>query len=150
MKRHFQVAVLVCSLLLSFVLGAQPLLAAAPTPAPSDAAVYLIEPEDGSTVPGVFTAQFGLSGMGVAPAGIEKENTGHHHLLIDLNTLPSLDQPLAATDQIKHFGSGQTETELALPPGKHTLQLLLGNYAHVPHKKPVVSKKITITVASAE
>ncbi|MGF1603797.1 MAG: DUF4399 domain-containing protein [Thermosynechococcaceae cyanobacterium] len=146
MKRYFQAAVWVCSLLLTFMLGPQPLLAVASTPAPTNAAVYLIEPVDGATVPSHFTAQFGLSGMGVAPAGIEKENTGHHHLLIDLNKLPNLNQPLASTEQIKHFGGGQTETELTLPPGKHTLQLVLGNYAHVPHNQPVLSKKITINV----
>lgn len=150
MKRYFQVAVCFCTLLLTFVLGTQPLFAAERTSAPADAEVYLIEPVDGETVPSHFTAQFGLSGMGVAPAGVEKQNTGHHHLLIDLKKLPDLNQPLAATDQIKHFGGGQTETELTLPPGKHTLQLLLGNYAHVPHNKPVVSEKITITVAAAD
>ncbi|MGB7412719.1 MAG: DUF4399 domain-containing protein [Thermosynechococcaceae cyanobacterium] len=150
MKRYFQAAVWVCSLLLTFILGTQPLLAVASTPAPADAAVYLIEPVDGATVPSHFTAQFGLSGMGVAPAGIEKDNTGHHHLLIDLNRLPNLNEPLAATEQIKHFGGGQTETELTLPPGQHTLQLVLGNYAHVPHNKPVLSKKITITVVSSK
>ncbi len=150
MKRHFQIAVLVCSLLLTFIFGTQPLLAAEATSAPADAEVYLIEPVDGETVPSHFTAQFGLAGMGVAPAGVEKQNTGHHHLLIDLKRLPNLNKPLEATDQIRHFGGGQTEAELTLPPGQHTLQLLLGNYAHIPHNKPVLSKKITITVASAE
>lgn len=116
------------------------------TAAPSKAA-YIISPTDGQTVPKIFKVQFGLSGMGVAPAGIKKEGTGHHHLLIDSN-IGSVDlaKPLPATDKIKHFGGGQTETSLALAPGKHTLQLLLGNYAHVPHEKPVVSEKITITV----
>ena len=150
MKRYFQIAVLTFSLLLTLVFGAQPLLAAEATIAPEDAQVYLIEPVDGATVPSHFTAQFGLSGMGVAPAGVEKQNTGHHHLLIDLKKLPSLNQPLAANDHIKHFGGGQTEADLTLSPGKHTLQLLLGNYAHIPHDQPVLSEKITITVASAD
>ena len=113
---------------------------------PENAKAYIITPTDGQTVSQNFKIVFGLSGMGVAPAGIEKENTGHHHLLIDTAELPDMNMPLPATDQIKHFGGGQTETELTLSPGKHTLQLLLGNFAHVPHDKPVLSEKITITV----
>ncbi len=113
---------------------------------PEGAKAYIVSPSDGQTVPKTFTVIFGLSGMGVAPAGTEKDNTGHHHLLIDTEVLPDMDIPLPATDQIKHFGGGQTQTELTLSPGKHTLQLLLGNFAHVPHDKPVLSKKITITV----
>ena len=114
--------------------------------APAAANVYFITPANGDTVAKTFKVQFGLSGMGVAPAGTERENTGHHHLLIDVNELPNMAGPLPATDNIKHFGGGQTETELTLSPGKHTLQLLLGNYAHVPHEKPVLSQKISITV----
>ena len=85
--------------------------------------------------------------MGVAPAGVQKAKTGHHHLLIDtdINKI-DLSQPLPATKEIKHFGGGQTETSLSLPPGEHTLQLLLGNHAHIPHNKPVVSKRITVRV----
>ena len=113
---------------------------------PADATVYIIEPVDGQTVSQRFKVKFGLSGMGVAPAGINQENTGHHHILIDGEVLPDMTKPLPATDKIRHFGGGQTETELVLPPGKHTLQLLLGNYAHIPHDKPVLSEKITITV----
>jgi hypothetical protein len=90
--------------------------------------------------------QFGLKGMGIAPAGVTNPNTGHHHLLIDLAQPPDMNAPLPVTDNIKHFGGGQTETELTLPPGKHTLQLVLGDYLHTPHDKPVVSDKITITV----
>lgn len=116
------------------------------SPAPADAEVYFIQPLDGQTVPHTFKVIFGLSHMGVAPAGTDKANTGHHHLLIDVEQLPDLTKPLPATDQIKHFGGGQTETELTLPAGQHTLQLLLGNYIHIPHDKPVLSKKITITV----
>ncbi|WP_440874928.1 DUF4399 domain-containing protein [Thalassotalea sp. PLHSN55] len=110
------------------------------------ASVYIISPQNGATVSSPVKVTFGLSGMGVAPAGVERKNTGHHHILIDTDTLPDLTKPLPATDKIKHFGGGQTETTLNLSPGKHTLQLVLGNHAHVPHKQPVMSKKITITV----
>jgi len=111
------------------------------------AQVYFISPLDGDQVPGTFLVKFGLKGMGVAPAGVDRENTGHHHLLIDLEQLPDLKQPLPANEHVKHFGKGQTETEITLPPGKHTLQLLLGNYLHIPHDPPVLSKKITVTVS---
>ena len=114
--------------------------------APESAKVYFITPQNGQTVSQTFTVKFGLSGMGVAPAGTNQEKTGHHHLLIDTDTLPDMHSPLPATDRLKHFGGGQTETELKLPPGQHTLQLLLGNYVHIPHDKPVLSEKITITV----
>jgi len=114
--------------------------------ADESALTYLIAPDDGQTLPSEFTVKFGLSGMGVAPAGIEKEGTGHHHLLIDLEELPDLTQPLPSTANIRHFGGGQTETTLTLAPGEHTLQLLLGNYTHIPHDNPVLSDKITITV----
>jgi hypothetical protein len=113
---------------------------------PENAKVYIIAPTAGQTVSQTFKVLFGLSGMGVAPAGTENDNTGHHHLLIDTAELPNMNMPLPATDKIKHFGGGQTETELTLTPGKHTLQLLLGNFAHAPHDKPVLSEKITITV----
>ncbi len=113
---------------------------------PSDATLYIIEPIDGTTVSKTFKVIFGLSGMGVAPAGTNIENTGHHHILIDMDKLPDLTKPLPATDQIRHFGGGQTETELTLSPGEHTLQIILGNYVHIPHDKPVISEKITITV----
>lgn len=115
------------------------------TPAPKDARVYFIEPKNGAVVTGPVKVVFGLAGMGVAPAGIEKENTGHHHVLIDG---PKVDAglPLPATEQVKHFGGGQTETTIVLPPGKHTLQLLLGDWKHQPHSPPVMSEKITITV----
>jgi len=112
----------------------------------TNAQLYIIEPVDGATVQETFKVKFGLSGMGVAPAGQNIKNTGHHHILIDMDKLPDLTKPLPATDQIRHFGGGQTETELTLTPGEHTLQLLLGNYMHIPHDKPVMSKKITITV----
>ncbi len=114
--------------------------------AADDAKVYIISPADGDTLPETFQVQFGLSGLGVAPAGIDKDNTGHHHLLIDLEDLPALTDPLPATENILHFGGGQTETTLTLPPGKHSLQLLVGNYAHIPSENPIVSDPITVIV----
>lgn len=115
------------------------------TPAPAGAEVYIISPEDGATVTSPVTVRFGARGVGVAPAGVARENTGHHHLIID-SDLPPLDQPIPKDDRHIHFGGGQTETRIELEPGKHTLQLLLGDDAHMPHDPPLVSKKITITV----
>ena len=110
-----------------------------------DAQAYIVEPADGTILPETFTVKFGLSGMDLAPAGVDQENTGHHHLLIDQ---PEFDvtTSLPSTEQIRHFGKAQTETELTLTPGKHTLQLVLGNYAHVPHDNPVISESITVIV----
>ena len=128
-------------------------LASAQTPAPERTAsppgaeAYIIAPKDGATVTGPVHVQFGLKGMGVAPAGVKFENTGHHHLLIDTEAPADAAAPLPASDKIVHFGKGQTETTLSnLTPGKHTLQLLLGDQNHIPHNPPVISKKITITV----
>jgi hypothetical protein len=117
------------------------------TPAPEGASAYIISPEDGATLGNPVTVVFGLEGMGVAPAGAEVENTGHHHLLIntDPDTL-DLTAPLPATDQVVHFGGGQTQVTKDLPAGTHTLQLLLGDWTHVPHDPPVLSDVITITV----
>ena len=118
------------------------------TPAPDDAETYIQSPADGAAVSSPVTVRFGLRGIGVAPAGVQLPNTGHHHLLInvaDENT-PSFDLPLPATDQVVHFGLGQTETEVELEPGQHTLQLVLGDYLHTPHSPPVTSETITITV----
>jgi len=112
----------------------------------SEKSVYFIAPIDGAKLTSPITIKFGLKGMGVAPAGVDRPNTGHHHLLINLTELPDMTSSLPATDNIKHFGGGQTETTLKLPKGTHTLQLLLGDYAHVPHKAPVMSEKITITI----
>jgi hypothetical protein len=114
--------------------------------APEGARSYIISPADGEVVGTTVKVQFGLSGMGIAPAGVKLENTGHHHLLIDVEEKVNFDIPLPATDKIVHFGKGQTETVLTLKPGTHTLQLVLGDYLHIPHDKPVVSKKITIYV----
>lgn len=133
-------------LLLSTALALAAVAAQAATPAPEGAAVYFISPADGAVVSNPVTVRFGLRGMGVAPAGVERDATGHHHLLIDLPTLPALDQPIPTDEQHRHFGAGQTETTLELAPGQHTLQLLLGDQLHVPHVPPVVSEKITITV----
>ena len=134
------------ALLLSFSLGTPRSLAMELSHAPTEAKAYLIEPADGETVSQTFTVKFGLSGMDIAPAGVDRENTGHHHLLVDREELPDLTTSLPATEQIRHFGKGQTETKLNLPPGEHTLQLVLGNYAHVPHDNPVISEKIRVTV----
>jgi hypothetical protein len=110
------------------------------------ASVYIIAPRNGATVSSPFTVQFGLKGMGVAPAGVTLPNTGHHHLLIDVAKMPDMTVPLPATDQIRHFGGGQTEVELTLPPGSHTLQLVLGDALHTPHDRALVSEKITVMV----
>ncbi|AYF89062.1 DUF4399 domain-containing protein [Pseudomonas sp. DY-1] len=121
--------------------------AAAPrTPAPDGAKVYFIEPADGATVGQTFTVKFGLQGMGVAPAGVDAPATGHHHLLIDLDQAPAMDMPLPMTDNVRHFGKGQTETQVTLPPGKHSLQLLVGDKNHVPLDPPVIAEKITVIV----
>ncbi|WP_133511945.1 DUF4399 domain-containing protein [Candidatus Thiosymbion oneisti] len=116
------------------------------TPAPEGAQVYIISPVDGEVVTSPVRVRFGLSGMGVAPAGTDRKHTGHHHLLIDVDKLPPLDRPLPSDAHHKHFGGGQTETEIELTPGKHTLQLLLGDGNHIPHEPAVLSKKITIEV----
>jgi hypothetical protein len=115
------------------------------TPAPRDAYVYIGWPLDGAVVGTKFKVWFGTRNFGVAPAGVQKANTGHHHLLIDVD-LPPLDQPIPNDHNHLHFGLGQTETIVELPPGKHTLQLLMGDENHVPHNPPVMSRRITITV----
>jgi hypothetical protein len=128
-------------------LAQTPAASAARTPSPAGAEVYIISPRDGARVKSPVLVRFGLKdNMGIAPAGVKFDNTGHHHLLIDTDAPADMGAPLAATDKIKHFGKGQTETSLTLPPGKHTLQLLLGDQSHIPHDPPVISKKITITV----
>jgi hypothetical protein len=119
--------------------------AAGRKPSPKDAKVYFVYPKDGDTVAQKTTIRFGLIGMGVAPAGVERPNTGHHHLLIDTK-LPPLDEPIPADFNHLHFGAGQTEAQVNLPLGKHTLQLLLGDENHVPHDPPVYSEPITVTV----
>jgi hypothetical protein len=111
------------------------------------AEVYFIAPHNGTKVHSPVTVQFGLKGMGIAPAGIKFDNTGHHHLLVDTDISElKLDAPMPATDKIVHFGKGQTETSLTLSPGKHTLQLVFADYLHQSFDPPLHSKKITITV----
>ena len=125
-------------------------------PSPKGAKVMIVLPRDGKTVKGPVRVIFGLKGMGVCPAGLllpdgkPMQNTGHHHLLLNTEKLPVMNLPLAASDKLLHFGGGQTETTLDLPPGKHTLQLVFADFAHIPHDPPVVSKKITITVEAKE
>jgi hypothetical protein len=114
---------------------------------PAGAEVYFIAPQNGAKLHSPVTIKFGLKGMGIAPAGIKFDNTGHHHLLIDTDVSElKLDAPMPATDKIVHFGKGQTETSLTLPPGKHTLQLVFADYLHQSFDPPLASKKITITV----
>ncbi len=123
------------------------------TPAPENAKVYFLNLEDGAQVTSPFKVIFGLSGMGIAPAGVEADNTGHHHLLVNRPPLgegedgaEEFELGLPADENHIHFGKGQTETILDLPPGKHTLQMVLGDWSHVPHDKPVMSEVIEVTV----
>jgi Domain of unknown function (DUF4399) len=113
--------------------------------APAGATVYFANLKNGDTVTSPLLVQFGLRGLGVAPAGVEKENTGHHHLLIDVAEL-DVNNALAMTDNIRHFGGGQTEARIELKPGTHTLQLLLADHNHIPHHPLVISERITVTV----
>ena len=115
---------------------------------PEDARVYFISPTDGESVTSPVVVRFGLGGMGVAPAGVEKHGTGHHHVVVDAE-LPSPNLPIPKSDNYRHFGKGQTEVSLDLAPGSHTLQLVLGDHLHMPHDPPVVSERITITVTAA-
>ncbi|WP_166358266.1 DUF4399 domain-containing protein [Pseudomonas akapageensis] len=114
--------------------------------APAGAKVFIESPADGATVDKTFTVKFGIEGMKLAPAADAIPGTGHHHLLVDLADQPESDKPLPVTDHILHFGKAQTETTLTLAPGKHTLQLLLGDQNHVPFKPAVESQKITVNV----
>jgi hypothetical protein len=117
------------------------------TAAPAGAAVYIIKPAAGARVKSPVTVVFGLTGMGIAPAGVKFDNTGHHHLLVDAEQPADLTQPLPVSNAVRHFGKGQTETTLDLPPGKHTLQLVFADFTHTPFTPNVASKKITITVS---
>lgn len=114
-------------------------------PMPENAKVYIIWPSDGQVIRGGFWVRMGLSGAGIAPAGIEKANTGHHHLIVDAE-LPPLDKEIPNDRNHLHFGLGQTEARLELPPGRHTLQMILADENHVPHQPPLYSKRITVTV----
>lgn len=145
--------ILLSGLAVAFALATAVALAAAPAPAvdlprspsPEGAELYFISPADGEVVKGPVTVRFGLRGMGVAPAGTMAEGTGHHHLIVDA-PLPPAGLPIPNDAQHLHFGKGQTETTLELPPGQHTLQLLLGDHSHIPHDPVVASEVITITV----
>ena len=126
--------------LLSFAVNAQG------TPAPPDALLYFVWPHDGATIKGAFWCRFGLRNMGVTHAGDSFANSGHHHLLIDVNEPLDPKEPIPQDKAHLHFGAGQTEARIELPPGKHTLQLVLGDAKHYPFSPPVVSKKITVTI----
>jgi len=141
-------ATLVAGLLLSFIpLAGSAQDATLPrTTAPEGAQAYIISPQDGDTVSSPVTVVFGLRGIGVAPAGVQQANTGHHHLLIDLEEPENYSLPLPTTDQVVHFGGGQTEATIELEPGEHTLRLVLGDHLHIPHEPPVMSEIVTITV----
>ena len=117
-----------------------------PTPSPEGAEVYFSDLKDGATIPPKATIRFGLKEMGVAPAGSDRPNSGHHHLLIDTE-LPPLDKPIPNDFNHLHFGTGQTEAQVTLKPGPHTLQLLLGDKDHIPHNPPVMSARIRVVVA---
>ena len=118
------------------------------TPSPKDAVVYFISPEDGATIRGPFDVRFGLKNMGVTHAGDVYPNSGHHHLLIDVDQPLDVKEPIPRDKNHLHFGAGETETRIELPPGEHTLQLVLGDAKHYPFDPPVVSEKISITVLS--
>lgn len=127
------------------LLCALPAFAAERVKAPKDAHLYIGWPNDGQVVKSPFKVWFGLRGMGVAPKDVHAPNTGHHHLLIDTG-LPPLDEPIPSDRKHLHFGNGETEAMVTLPPGRHTLQLMLGDAEHYSFSPPVVSKKITVTV----
>jgi hypothetical protein len=117
------------------------------TAAPAGARLYFVGPANGATLKSPVTVVFGLAGMGIAPAGVQFEGAGHHHLLLNTEIPSDLAVPLPANDNIRHFGKGQTETTLELPPGTHTLQLVLGDHLHIPFEPIVASEKLTITVS---
>jgi hypothetical protein len=134
-------------LLAAVAVAALPSVVRAQTAAPAGAGVYFINLKDKDTVTSPFKVQFGLTGMGVAPAGVEKDKTGHHHLLIDTKlTDEEAKAPLPADAHHLHFGGGQTEATVTLPPGEHTLQLVLGDWSHVPFSPLIASPVITVTV----
>ena len=108
--------------------------------------IFFINLSDGQSVTSPVTVKFGINGMSIVPAGINKPMSGHHHLLINLENLPDMTKPIPADKNHLHFGKGQTETQLNLSSGRHTLQLLLGDYMHIPHEKPLISDKIEIIV----
>jgi hypothetical protein len=131
-----------------FVARAQTPASGGPTASPANAEVYFINIKDGDKLPRTFSVQFGLRNMGLAPAGTDRPNSGHHHLIID-SELPPMNEPIPSDFNHLHFGAGQSEATVTLPPGQHKLQLLLGDANHVPHSPPVMSKVVTITVDDA-
>ncbi len=139
---------ILAAMTIAMPLGLLPAAAfAGETPAPEGAKAYIISPKDGAKVKGPVKVLFGLEGMGVAPAGVAKERTGHHHLLIDAELSgDALSEPVPSDDMHRHFGGGQTEATIDLSPGTHTLQLVMGDANHIPHNPPVMSEKVTITV----
>src|SRR6478735_3348178 len=140
------VALIFGAVLISGLAWAQQSGRGGPTPSPQGAAVHFVGLNDGANLPTRVTIRFGLRDMGVAPAGLERDNSGHHHLLIDTE-LPPLDKPIPNDFNHLHFGAGQTEAEVTLKPGPHTLQLLFGDKDHVPHNPPVMSPRIRVVVA---
>lgn len=144
--RRFSVISFILSIAFNFSIHASAAEKMPPaSKAPEGAEAYIVSPKDGETVSSPVHVVFGLKNMGVAPAGVKYPNSGHHHLIIDA-PLPAAGKPVPADDNHVHFGKGQTETMVKLKPGKHTLQLILGDHLHIPHNPPVSSKKITITV----
>jgi uncharacterized protein DUF4399 len=143
---HMKRSHLLMAAFAALVLGAGVAAQVAKTKSADGAKVYIIAPKNGAKVTSPFTVQFGVKGMGIAPAGVTNANTGHHHLLVDVAEMPDMNAPLPNNEHIRHFGGGQTEADLTLPPGKHTLQLLFADAAHIPHDKPLMSEKITVTV----
>jgi len=115
-------------------------------PAPAGAMAYIIEPADGARVTSPVRVVFGLKGFGVAPAGVDRNDAGHHHLLVDAPLPENLALPIPNDEQHRHFGGGQTEVALMLPPGRHTLQMLVGDHLHIPHDPPIASTVVTIEV----
>ena len=145
---HKRIVGVVSFLVVSGFLGAcsRPAPATASVPLPAQEGVYFITPRNADTVASPVVVRFGLKGRGVAPANVNLPNTGHHHLLVDAADLPPMTAPIPSDAKHVHFGGGQTETTVTLPPGQHTLQLVLGDHLHVPLGKEWVSEKITITV----
>lgn len=121
-------------------------LASAATPAPKGAEVSIVSPKDGGTVPQTFVVKFAVENVSLAPAGDPTKNTGHHHLLVDVDQLPAAGQPIPSDANHLHFGKAQTQAEVTLKPGEHTLQLELGDANHMPFDPPIVSEKITVNV----
>ncbi len=131
--------------LAGLLLGAS-MLATAATSAPEGAKVFIVSPADGATVAQEFTVKFGVKEIALAPAGDVTKNTGHHHLLIDVDKLPAAGAPIPNDANHMHFGKAQTQADIKLAPGKHTLQLILGDSGHMPFDPSIVSEKITVNV----